>query len=335
MNPSSRNLRISPEARSEDILNRGREVVQVLADSLAQLETALDERFAQACELILSARRQIVVTGMGKSGIIGRKIAATLASTGTPAVFVHPAEAAHGDLGMLAAGDVVLVLSNSGNTPELRPVLNYARRLGIPVIAAASSDNSMIMDFADVRIVLPVVREACAANIAPTSSTAMQLALGDALALAVMDMRGITRDDLGLMHPGGAIGLQLSRVEEIMHRLKPLPVVREDAPMRDVVSAITSGRHGIAGVINAGGDLVGVISDGDLRRHIDELASVAAGAIMNPEPKTVSADMLGVDALAMLNRYAITAAFVVCPGSGGTKPIGIIHMHDLVRFGLS
>lgn len=313
---------------------RGRDVVQALADALAMLNDALDHRFVAACEVIVSVRRQLVVTGMGKSGIIARKIAATFASTGTPAVYVHPAEAAHGDLGALAAGDVMLVLSNSGNTPELRPILNYARRMGIPIIGAASSAESLVMDLADVAIPMPRVREACAANIAPTTSTAMQLALGDALAMAVMDMRGITREQLGLMHPGGAIGLQLSRVDEIMHPSRNLPLLGPDAAIGEVVCAITSGRHGLAGVVDGAGDLIGVITDGDLRRHFDDPKTISAGEIMNPAPKSVSADMLGTDALALLNRHAITAAFVVDRAEGGCRPMGIIHMHDLVRSGL-
>jgi arabinose-5-phosphate isomerase len=320
--------------RGEAVLRRGRNVVQTLADALEQLHCSLDEQFVAACELIHSAQRQLVVSGMGKSGIIARKIAATFASTGTPAVFVHPAEAAHGDLGMLAVGDVVLVLSNSGNTPELRPVLNYARRIGLPVIAAASSPGSMIMMMADVAIIMPKVREACAANIAPTSSTTMQLALGDALAMAVMDMKGIAREHLGLMHPGGAIGLQLTRVDEIMHCAAAPLLVSETADMREVVSVMTSGRQGLAGVVNGAGSLVGVITDGDIRRHFDNLATTQVAAIMTPSPKLVTSDMLGGDALGLLNDHAITAAFVVEASDPRCRPIGVIHMHDLVRYGL-
>ena len=328
-------LQLTESVPGESVLGRGKEVVRTLANALALLDEALDHQFVAACELIVSVRRQLVVTGMGKSGIIARKIAATFASTGTPAVFIHPAEAAHGDLGTLAAGDVLLVLSNSGNTAELRPILKYARRLQIPIIAAASAPNSMIMDLADVPILVPSVREACAVNIAPTSSTAMQLALGDALAMAVMDMRGITREQLGLMHPGGTIGLQLARVDEIMGNGSALPLVHRDAPLGDVVVTITSGRQGLAGVVDQAGDLVGVITDGDLRRHYRDPQTTSAGEIMTSEPKSVTPDMLGVDALALLNRHAITAAFVVDLAGGGCRPIGIIHMHDLVRHGLA
>jgi arabinose-5-phosphate isomerase len=338
MNPPRQNprrfLHLAAGERADGVLGRGRDVVQTLAASLALLGESLDHQFVAACELILAARRQLVVTGMGKSGIIGRKIAATFASTGTPAVFVHPAEAAHGDLGIVAPGDVLLVLSNSGNTPELRPVLNYARRLGLSIIGVASAERSMVMEMADVRIVTPQVREACAANIAPTSSTAVQLALGDALAMAVMDMRGITREDLGLMHPGGAIGLQLSRVDEIMHHAADLPLVGAGATMRDVVSVITSGRQGMCGVVDGGGFLIGVITDGDLRRHVDELRGATAGAIMNPAPRSVTPDMLGADVLGFLNQHAISAAFVVRHDADGVRPVGVVHMHDLVRYGL-
>lgn len=327
-------LHLAVGERAEGVLSRGREVVQDLAAALSLLDKALDHQFVAACELILEAHRQLVVTGMGKSGIIGRKIAATFASTGTPAIFVHPAEAAHGDLGMIGPGDVLLVLSNSGNTSELRPVLNYARRLGLSIIGVASAARSMVMDLADVRIVTPQVREACAANIAPTSSTAVQLALGDALAMAVMDMRGTTREQLGLTHPGGAIGLQLSRVDEIMHPTDKLPLVGAGATIRDVVSVITSGRQGLCGVVDGAGRLIGVITDGDLRRHFDDPKTTQAGEIMNPSPRSVTSDMLGVDALAVLNRSAVTAAFVIAPDDSAGRPIGIIHMHDLVRHGL-
>jgi len=328
-------LHLAEPARSECVLGRGKEVVRILANALSLLDEALDHRFVAACELIVAVRRQLVVTGMGKSGIIARKIAATFSSTGTPAVFIHPGEAAHGDLGTLAAGDVLLVLSNSGNTPELRPILNYARRLEIPIIAAASSPDSMIMDLADVPILIPSVREACAVNIAPTSSTAMQLALGDALAMAVMDMRGITREQLGLMHPGGTIGLRLARVDEIMASGAALPLVGRHAPIGEVVVTITSGRQGLAGVVDEAGDLIGVITDGDLRRHYSDPRDTSAGEIMTGAPKSLTPEMLGTDALALFNRHAITAAFVVDRDAGGCRPVGIIHMHDLVRHGLA
>ena len=321
---------------ADEILCRAAEVIKIEADALATLAGSLEHSFVEACETILSSRGRVVVTGMGKSGHIGRKWAATLAATGTPAIYVHPAEAAHGDLGMLVGGDVLVVISNSGNTSELRAFLNYAVRIGVQVIGVTSKRDSLVMEIADIKLCLPAAREACPANIAPTTSTTLQLALGDAIALTLMDMRGFSRDGLKALHPGGSIGLRLTPVREIMHRRDRLPLVDEVEPLQEVIMTMTSMGFGIAGVVDKIGRLVGVITDGDLRRHFDELASACAGQVMTRDPKTVTADMVAEDALHFLNENKITCAFVMernAPVNTGV-PIGIVHIHDFLRVGL-
>ncbi len=319
------------------VIARGRDVIRLEAEALIELERALDDTFVAACELILNAGRRIVVTGMGKSGHIGRKLASTLAATGTPAMFIHPAEAAHGDLGMLVAGDVLLVLSNSGNTAELRAVLSYARKMGIAIIGVAAHRTSLVMELADVAICLPMIREACAANIAPTTSTTLQLALGDALAMAVMDMRGVSQSRLRALHPGGAIGLRLTPIAELMHGAGEMPLVRPTTSMADVISVITSCRFGLAGVVDHAGELLGVVTDGDLRRHFDALHTANAEQVMTHSPKSIPADMLAADALTFMNDSKITAAFVVnrLDSLHPARPIGVVHIHDLLQYGFN
>ncbi|MBS0480793.1 MAG: KpsF/GutQ family sugar-phosphate isomerase [Proteobacteria bacterium] len=318
------------------IRNRGREVVRTEADALATLEESLDDSFVAACKAIYRLKRQLVVSGMGKSGHIARKIAATFAATGTPAIFVHPGESAHGDLGMLARDDVLLVLSNSGNTPELRNILNYARRRNIQIIGVAARKNSLVVELADIALILPTVREACAVNVAPTTSTTMQLALGDALAMTVMDMHGVSKDHLLALHPAGAIGLALTPIGEIMHRSPRLPLVGRDAAMPETITVMTSGCYGLAGVTDDSGLLVGVITDGDLRRRFGVLTTAFAHEVMTRSPKVLAAEMPAGDALVFLNDNKITSAFVVEePGAGPQTPLGIIHIHDLLRLGLN
>ena len=316
------------------MLARGRDVIRIEAAALAQLEATLDHCFVAACQTILDCPRQLVVTGMGKSGHIARKLAATFAATGTPATFIHPAEAAHGDLGMIAAGDVLLVLSHSGNTAELRAVLCHARTLGVPIIGVAAAAGSLVMDMADIRLFLPPLREACAANVAPTTSTALQLALGDAVAMAVMDRRGVRADRLRALHPAGSIGLALTPICDLMHGAERMPLVSAEARMPDVISRMTSGRFGLAGVTDGAGALIGVITDGDLRRHFAGLIHATARDVMTRAPHTMAADMLATDALRFLNDNKITAAFVADRDSP-ERPIGIVHIHDLVRFGMA
>lgn len=325
-----------PENRNISIVRRGAEVVRVEAEALSMLADALGEPFADACEVIYAAKGRVVVTGMGKSGHIGRKWAATMAATGTPAIYVHPAEASHGDLGMLVRGDVLVVISNSGNTGELRAFLRYARNIGVQVIGVASRLDSLVMDNADVRLTFPNAREACPANIAPTTSTTMQLALGDAIAMALMDMRGFSIDGMKALHPGGSLGLRLTPVSELMHGSSRMPLVDDCSPMRDVVVAMTSMGFGLAGVVDRAGRLIGVITDGDLRRHFDDLGTATAEQVMTANPKTVPSTLLAEQALQFLNEHKITGAFVVDPDAAVNTdvPVGIVHIHDFLRIGL-
>ena len=328
-------LQIQPTA--EGILRRGAEVIRIEAEALHCLASTLDECFVEACEAIVSARGRVVITGMGKSGHIGRKWAATMAATGTPAIYVHPAEAAHGDLGMLVPGDVLVVISNSGNTSELRAFLRYAESIGVVVIGVASRLDSVVMTSAAIKLRLPTMREACPANIAPTTSTTLQLALGDALAMTLMDMRGFSRERMKALHPGGSLGLRLTPVSEIMHGSIRLPLVAETTPMCDVVVTMTSTGFGIAGVVDKAGRLIGVITDGDLRRHFKDLACTTAEEVMTREPKTIRSDALAEEALHFLNENQITCAFVMKRDApvNTDVPIGIVHIHDFVRLGLN
>lgn len=331
-------VQISLRALPSDpsILRRGVEVIRIEAEALQLLAGALDDSFVEACEVIFSSRGRIVVTGMGKSGHIARKWAATMAATGTPAIYVHPAEAAHGDLGMLVSGDVLIVLSNSGNTTELRAFLSYAASIGVTIIGVASRMDSLVMRNSNIRLCFPAAREACPANVAPTTSTTMQLALGDAIAMTLMDMRGFSVDGLKALHPGGSLGLRLTPVREIMHRSSRMPLVDQFAPMRDVVVTMTSMGFGLAGVVDSAGRLIGVITDGDLRRHFEELSTAIAGEVMTPDPKTVASDALAEEALHFLNENKITGAFVIDLNApvNTNVPVGIVHIHDFVRIGL-
>lgn len=328
-------MRALPTA--EMLLRRGVEVVSIEAEALRRLSESLDYSFVEACEAIYSARGRVVVTGMGKSGHIGRKWAATMAATGTPAIYVHPGEAAHGDLGMLVPGDVLIVISNSGNTSELKAFLRYAASINVRVVGVASGPDSFVMQKADIKLLLPSVREACPANIAPTTSTTLQLALGDALAMALIEMRGFSRDGMKALHPAGSIGLRLTPVAEIMHGNRLLPLVEQDALMRDVIVTMTSRGFGIAGVVDKAGRLMGVITDGDLRRHFDEIAVATAEQVMTCDPKTVMHDTPAEEALQLLNENQITCAFVMERNApvNTDVPIGIVHIHDFLRIGLS
>jgi arabinose-5-phosphate isomerase len=328
---------VRPAYTADATLQRGIEVIKAEAAALERLASSLDESFIMACDAILGSRGRVVITGMGKSGHIGRKWAATMSATGTPAIYVHPGEAAHGDLGMLIPGDVLVVISNSGNTDELRAFLRYAKEIGVPVIGVASRMDSLVMRNADIRLGLPASREACHANLAPTTSTTMQLALGDAIAMALMDLRGFSIDGMKALHPGGSLGLRLTPVREMMHATGRVPLVPESAPMRDVILTMTSMGFGIAGVVDPVGRLIGVITDGDLRRHFADLGRVTAGEVMTPDPITLNADMVAEQALRVLNDNKITGAFVIEPNApvNTNVPIGIVHIHDFVKIGLS
>lgn len=317
-------------------ISRGQEAILAEARALELLASSIDKHFADACSAIFGTRCRLVVTGMGKSGHIARKIASTFAATGTPALYIHPSEAGHGDIGMLAEGDVLLTLSNSGNSAELRAIMLYAQRLAIPVIGVTSRPGSLVAGLADIALLYPHVTEACPSGIAPTTSTVMQLALGDALAVTVMEMRGVTRAQLRDLHPSGNIGLALAPVTEIMHGSDRLPLVSQNAGMPETISVMTSGCFGLAGVTDDHGALVGVVTDGDLRRRFSALTTAFARGVMTPSPKVIPAEMSAGEALAFLNDNKITAAFVVeDPAVSPQVPLGIIHIHDLLRHGLS
>lgn len=320
--------------QNADLLGYGRQVIATEAAGLDALVALLDESFVDAVELILAVRGRVIVTGIGKSGHVARKVAATLASTGTPALFVHPTEAIHGDLGMLMAGDGLIAFSNSGTTAELQPVLARAAQLGLPIVGVCGRAGSMLTRQARVALMLPLVEEACPENFAPTTSTAMMMALGDALSLAVMQARGVSRAGFKELHPGGAIGKRLMRVAAVMHRGADMPIVSERALMSDVILTMTARSFGIAGVVDDDGALVGVITDGDLRRHLDTLMDSTAREVMTADPVWVSPSWLIEDALALLNARKITAMFAV-EDEAARRPVGIVHVHDFLRLGLA
>ncbi len=299
----------------------------------AALANGLSEDFEKAAALMLSCEGRIVVTGMGKSGHVGQKIAATLSSTGSPSQFVHPAEASHGDLGMITAKDVVLALSWSGETGELANLIAYSRRFKVPLVAMTSRRNSTLGRAADIVLALPPVKEACPHGLAPTTSALIQLALGDCLAIALLEGRGFTALDYKVFHPGGQLGAKLKHVGDMMHTGERLPVVRADEPMSSALVVMTEKSFGCLGIVGDDGKLAGILTDGDLRRNMGPgLLGRTAGEIMNRSPKTVTAGMLASAALEIINSSKITALFVV--DSGGV-PAGIVHIHDLLRAGVA
>lgn len=311
-----------------DLIETGRAVVRKEAEALNLLANTLDVRFEQAIHLILATEGRVIVTGVGKSGHVGRKVSATLAATGTASFFLHSSEAAHGDLGMVMPGDTLLVLSNSGFTRELRPLIGYARRLSIPIIAIVSRLDSPLAKAATIVLPLPRTAEACPARVAPTTSTSMTLALGDALAIAAMEKRGVTKTELAMWHPGGEIGSRLAPIEEVIELDDPMPLVGLDAPMRDVVFEMTSGGKGVAAVVDERGALVGIITDGDLRRRFDQVLTARARDVMTPSPITMPRGTPVEEVLALMNVRKITALFVT-EADDPTRPIGIAHIHDL------
>lgn len=322
-----------PEPSHSRACATGARVIREEARALEALAAALPARFADAVALILSAQGRVILSGMGKSGHVARKIAATLASTGTPAHFVHPAEASHGDLGMMLRGDVVLCLSNSGETPELADLVAHTRRFAIPLIAVGSREDSSLMRRADIALLLPSLPEACGIGIVPTTSTTMMLALGDALAIALMEARDFTPEAFRLFHPGGRLGARLTRVRDLMHRGEALPLVPQDAPMADTLLEMSRKGFGVAGVTDGRGGLVGIITDGDLRRHMDGLLAHRAGEVMTRGPRTIAPDALAEEALAVMNGHRITCLFVVDPADPA-RPQGLLHIHDCLRAGL-
>jgi len=307
-------------------------VLRMEADGIRALATGLGDSFAHAIEILAQRTGRIVVTGMGKNSHIGRKIAATLASTGSPALFVHPAEASHGDLGMIAAGDAVLALSNSGGTPELAAIIGHTRRFRIPLVAITAGAGSPLAEAADVILLLPQADEACPLGLAPTTSTTMTLALGDAIAIALLERRGFSSSDFQILHPGGLLGRRLLKVVDIMHSGESVPLVPPTTSIKETVLAMTAKGFGCAGIVDDTGKLIGIVTDGDLRRHWSDNSQTAA-EVMTRHPKTIRPQALAQEALAMMNmsERPFTALFVV----EDEQPIGIIHMHDCLRAGVA
>src|SRR5512134_205019 len=309
--------------------------LELEADGLIALKGALQnglaEPFARAVELLRAARGRVIVSGIGKSGHIGQKVAATFASTGTPAFFVHPSEAAHGDLGMITRDDVILALSWSGETVELKNIITYSRRFAVPLISVTSRAESALGKQSDVVLELPRAKEACPHGLAPTTSTTMQLAIGDCLAVALLETKGFTAHDFKIFHPGGSLGASLKYVADVMHKGEQLPLAHQDETMSAALVTMTQKSFGCLGILDAKGKLVGVITDGDLRRHMgDDLLSARVADIMTRRPKTVAPHLLASAALELLNASRITALFVVDKG----RPVGIVHIHDLLRVGV-
>ena len=340
--PNSSELRDAPETVAEaidgrsDVIASALRVLALESEGIAALKTALGGdlggAFCQAVDIIRGTTGRLVVTGMGKSGHIGRKIAATMASVGTPAYFVHPGEASHGDMGIIRPDDVVLALSNSGETAELGDIIGYCSRFGIDLIGITGDPESALAEASTVALTMPRSAEACPLGLAPTTSTAMALALGDALAVALLERRGFSADDFQVLHPGGRLGRRLTRIADIMHTGDAMPLVRPNDRMAEVLIVMTTRRLGCAGVVDAAGDLVGIITDGDLRRHMDAgLISREASAVMTSDPITIRPEALAAEALGLMNAREITGLFAVRDGA----PVGFVHLHDCLREGVA
>ncbi len=313
-------------------IDEARRVLGIEARALDALAESLDDDFVAAVGTLAETRGRVVVTGMGKSGHIGRKIAATMASTGTAALFVHPAEASHGDLGMITGNDVVLALSNSGETAELSDIIEYTRRFRIPLVAIIGRAVSTLGDRADHTLVLPDCAEACPIGMAPTTSTTMTLALGDALAMALLCRKGFSAADFQDLHPGGSLGRKLVLVSEIMHTAEHLPLIGSQATMAEAIIEMTAKTFGCVGVVDADRQLLGIVTDGDLRRHMDDDLLVKTVAdIMTLSPKTIRQTALAAEALWVMSTRSITSLFVVQDG----QPVGILHLHDCLRAGVA
>ncbi|WP_037228098.1 KpsF/GutQ family sugar-phosphate isomerase [Roseobacter sp. GAI101] len=318
---------------STPFLDTARRVIRTEADALVALADSLDDRFRQAIDLLIATRGRVIVTGIGKSGHIAKKIAATLASTGTPAQFVHPAEASHGDLGMITGDDVVLAISNSGEAPELANLIAYSRRFSIPLIGITSREASSLGAQCDVVLLLPQLPEACGTGVVPSTSTTMTLAMGDAVAIALMENRSFTAEHFREFHPGGKLGARLSRVADLMHTGDALPLVQVDAPMSEALMAMSSKSFGVVIVTDAAGTLQGIITSGDLGRHLDGLLSKTARDVMTATPVSIAPDALAEKAVGIMNARKITCLLVVEP-DGANIPEGLLHIHDCLRVGL-
>jgi arabinose-5-phosphate isomerase len=322
-----------PKDANDNAIAIARRVLRIEIAGLTALVDGLDNRFGAAVDLLAAAKGRVAVTGMGKSGHVAHKIAATFASTGSPAQFVHPAEASHGDLGMIAPGDAVLALSNSGDTAELSDIVAYTRRFGIPLIAMTRRGGSALADAADVALVLPASDEACPMGLAPTTSTTMMLVLGDALAVAMLERKGFSTADFQRLHPGGEIGRHLLTVTDIMHDGGAMPLVALGTGMADAILVMTTKSFGCVGITDSNGALAGIVTDGDLRRHMgDTLLRSSVDKVMNRRPKTIRAQALAVEALGLMNQHAITSLFAV---DAERRPLGILHIHDCLRAGVA
>lgn len=322
-----------PKDSTDNPIAVARRVLRTEIAGLSALADGLDRRFAEAVDLLAATKGRVTVTGMGKSGHIAHKIAATLASTGTPAQFVHPAEASHGDLGMIAPGDAVLALSNSGDTAELSAIVAHSRRFRIPLVAMTRREGSTLAEAADVALVLPASDEACPMGLTPTTSTTMMLALGDALAVAMLERKGFSATDFQGLHPGGQLGRQLLTVKDIMHGGDAMPLVPLGTDMADAILIMTAKTFGCVGVTDTVGKLIGIITDGDLRRHMgDALLRSAVDKVMTKQPKTIRPQALAAEALGVMNRQSITSLFAV---DAERRPLGIVRIHDCLQAGIA
>jgi len=335
---SESNKKPAGEASQKDKLAPAVRVLETEAKALHELAGFLDENFIQAIEVISAAEGRVIITGMGKSGHIGKKIAATLASTGTPAFFVHPAETSHGDLGMIVRGDVVLAISNSGGVRELNDVVEYTRRFAIPLISITSKADSTLAQKSDIVLLLPPCPEACPNGLAPTTSTTMTLALGDALAVTLLEKKGFTEKDFRVFHPGGKLGQQLMKVSEIMHKGDEVPLASEDIPVQQAIDIIGKKSFGCIALTDKSGVLTGIITDGDIRRHVSsDILQKTAKDIMTRGPKVATPDTLVAEAMAVMNNMGksfrnITTLVVV---DDANKPVGLLHIHDCLRAGFA
>jgi len=321
---------------SVDIIDRGRRVVEIESKAIQNLVNKIDESFAQAVEMILNCKGRVVVTGMGKSGIVGKKIVATMNSTGTPAIYLHPSDAVHGDLGMVRSEDIVICISKSGNTEEIVNLIPLFKRIDVPIIAIVGNEESKIAQHAQIILDISVEQEACTLDLAPTASTTATLVMGDALAVTLLEKRNFTQEDFAKFHPGGHIGKRLLlKVREMMIKGNATPVVDEAVSLKDAIIEITTKRLGATCIVNNVGELSGIITDGDLRRLLGRtlnLDSLTAADVMTKNPKTIGPDALAATAMQQMEMYSITQLVVV---DGENKPVGMIHLHDLVKAGLA
>ena len=315
------------------VIATGRRVIGIEAAALGDLAGTLGASFVEAVSLMLAARGRVILSGMGKSGHVARKVAATLASTGTPALYVHPAEASHGDLGMITTEDVVLLLSNSGETPELADLIAYTRRFAIPLIGVAGKANSTLLRQSDVALLLPPAPEACPVGLAPTTSTTMTLALGDALAVALMEHRAFGPEDFAGLHPGGRLGARLAKVANLMHTGDEVPLIGPEASMPEALIEMSRKGLGVVGVVDGAGALVGIITDGDLRRNMAGLLERRVADVMTRGPQTIATTALASEALGVMNARKITTLFAAAP-EDPSRPAGILHVHDCLRAGV-